>query len=305
MADMDAHTWAGALQVLKDMLVRNSGCVSSTALRRELERKGVADSRPVISKLSYFDPEQGIEANFAIPDFQFRHRGRSFYTPDALAEAEKATDTRADAASAIASVAPPSPEEIAADDVSESAVIVPRRVAKQEEARLVTYIRDALAVIYESDFQPESADHVFDVHNDRGGSDFENVDLLGFHWRSHEIVETIAVEAKLTFSARLIQQASNYQRFANRVWIALPCSSADELREYDERLFDFVVERGLGILGCIRRRGRSYEVQAIHWPRYQQVDPLERLALIERHRPTFEEAKVVAPLTHARFPKMR
>lgn len=301
MADVDVQTWAGALQILKDLLVRNNGCVSSTALRRELERKGVTDSKPVVVKLSYFDPEQGPDSGLALPDFPFRHRGRSFYTPDAFAQAERATATRADAASAIASEMPPSPDEVMSDEVE----AVPRRVAKQEEARLVTYIRDDLALIYESEFLPETAEHMFDVHNERGGSDFENVDLLGFHWRSPEIVETIVVEAKLNFSARLIQQATNYQRFANRVWIALPCSSAEELRESDERLFDFVVERGLGVLACIKRRGRSYEVQAIHWPRYQRIDSLEHTALIERHRGTFEEAKVVAPLAHARFPKMR
>lgn len=169
----------------------------------------------------------------------------------------------------------------------------------------MAYIRDSLALVYESEFQPEGAEQIFDVHNDRAGSDFENVDLLGFHWRSPESVETIAVEAKLVFSARLVQQAANYQRFANRVWIALPCSSADELRESDERLFDYVVERGLGVLACIRRRGRSYEVEPIHWPRYQQVDSLEGAALIERHRATFEDAKVIAPAAHARFPRMR
>jgi hypothetical protein len=184
--------------------------------------------------------------------------------------------------------------------------VAPKRATKQEEARLVTYIRDGLTSIYDSDFLPQGAeDYIFDVHNDRGGSDFENVDLLGFHWRSQEIVETIAVEAKLYFTARLVQQASNYQRFANRVWLAVPCASADELRDLDERLFDHTVERGLGILACIKRRGRSYEIQPIQWPRYQPVDPLERTTFIERHRTTFEDARVVAPLARNRFPKIR
>ena len=160
------------------------------------------------------------------------------------------------------------------------------------------YVEEALENLYASDYGPDVT-VAYDIHNERPGKEFENMDVIAVHWRSDKVVEIVGVEVKLEFSSKLVQQAHNYRRFANRVWIALPVRTdepAIELRESDSLLFEYVVEEGIGILGCRRRPGGSYEVWPVHWPRYNRPDNVARDELIERYRHVFEGACVVEPL---------
>jgi hypothetical protein len=148
---------------------------------------------------------------------------------------------------------------------------------------------------------------VFDVHNGRAGNEFENVDVMAVHWRSSKVVELVTVEVKLEFTARLVQQARNYGRFCDRVWLAVPvlaeaADAAGALREFDPMLFEHVVDTGLGILACRRRPGRSYEVLPVHWPRRMRPDLVEKDGFLERYRRQFEQAGVLAPRSGHRFP---
>ena len=108
--------------------------------------------------------------------------------------------------------------------------------------------------------------------------------------------------------AYTIQQASNYLRLADRVWIAVPVEaqlldSAAELREASPLLFEHAVSLGLGILACRKGRGGSYELAPIHWPSLNTPDKVERKEFLERHRSVFEEACVLEPKTRQAFPK--
>src|SRR5438876_8473059 len=54
--------WQLALRVLRELLDSNDGCISTTALRRELERHhGVEDAHPLVVELKFFDPETARE----------------------------------------------------------------------------------------------------------------------------------------------------------------------------------------------------------------------------------------------------
>lgn len=122
-------------------------------------------------------------------------------------------------------------------------------------------------------------------------------------------MELVAVEVKLDFTPRLVQQARNYARFADRVWLAVPITAdagdaAAAVREYDPSLFEHVVETGLGILVCRRRPGKSYEIMPIQWPRRIVPDPLEKAMFLERYRRTFESARVIEPRGRGRYPKL-
>jgi len=78
---MGDDDWAPAFRVLGDLLAANDGVVSSTELRRELERNlGISDARPVVVELKFFDPESSLERNIPVPSFKFYHLGRGFYT---------------------------------------------------------------------------------------------------------------------------------------------------------------------------------------------------------------------------------
>lgn len=200
----------------------------------------------------------------------------------------------------------------AAEPVDEEEGDVPapaRRSYRQEEARLVTYVVEALETVYASEYGPER-ETIFDVHNQRPGNAFENVDVIAAHWRSDEVVDLISVEVKLDFTPRLVQQANNYRRFSHRVWIAVPVAAslpdaASKLQETDPLLFDYIVELGIGVLACRRGRGRSYEVAPIHWPRLLHPDPVERDAFLDRHRVVFEDAGIIAPAAKRSFPRLR
>jgi hypothetical protein len=136
---------------------------------------------------------------------------------------------------------------------------------------------------------------VFDVHSARKGGSFENVELIADHWRSSNFCDLVTVEVKLEFTAHVIQQALNYARFSHRTWVAVLVETAfpNELQQRYPARFDYAISRGLGVLACRRRQGRSYEVQPVHWPLRNQLDPLLEEEFIERYREQFEEAEVI------------
>src|SRR5690606_11967412 len=194
-------------------------------------------------------------------------------------------------------------------DIDQETPDVPRtRRNRREEARLVKYVEAALEDLYgDSEGVPEGANVAFDVHGERRGGEYENVDVIAIDWRSESIAELVAVEVKLEFSARAVQQANNYRRFADRTWIATVVSGRLEnaaltLASQDRRLFDYVVEQGIGILACRRGRGGSYEVVPVQWPRRNRVHRLEWAEFIERYRDYFEEAQVVGPRRENGYP---
>jgi hypothetical protein len=301
--------WAMAAGLLRQLLERaEDGCVGSIVVGRELTKKGIADPRRLVLALKFHDFEAPPDENQPHPGFTWRHHGRSFYTEDAFRSTLTRTETQAESAAEKAAVPLVSTPDEDDEDDSEPAPI--KRSKRTEEARLVTYVIEALTDIYDSEYAPDRKDIAFDVHNERAGSDFENVDALAIHWRSKEVVDLIAVEVKLSFSARLAQQANNYRRFADRVWAALPVQApvgraALELRETNGRLFDYLISLGVGILACHKRRGKSYEVFPVQWPQRCHPDPIERHEFIERHYQTFEDAGVVAPRSRGVFPRLR
>lgn len=293
-----AQDWELAFRVLGEQLAKHDGCVSAVALRRELEKNGVASARPLVVDLQFFDAESSHERGIIAPSFEFGYLGRSFYSAEKYAEAqreqEEATDEKAEDASSEASTLPP--EEI-----------VVTRANHQEEARLVQYVKEELEKLYASDFGPEDTDFVFDVHSARKGSSFENVDLIGVHWRSRNFCDLITVEVKLDFTAHAIQQALNYTRFSHRAWVAALVES-DSMAELPRRyptLFDYAISRGLGVLACRRRQGRRYEVTPVHWPLRNQPDPMLEEEFIERYREYFETAGVIEPEARRRLPRFR
>lgn len=284
---------AKAYQALQGMLARNDGVVSSkalgTALREELK----------------FDDEM---AQQALKELQFRkdelpiatgisgattfHQGRSFFTAEKYSEVR--TEIAKEAEGRAERATGGEEEKIKTEDES------PQR--RQEEARLGIYVKEALENIYGTDFTPEAEEYVFDVHKERSGGSFENVDLVAAHWRTEKLVDLVAAEVKLEFNAQAVQQACNYTRFCHRVWIAVPVSSdvqeaSVELRAVDLALFEYAVYCGIGILGCKRRPGPcNYDVFPIHWPMRQDPDEVEKLGFVERYRAQFEKARVVKPV---------
>jgi hypothetical protein len=269
--------------------------VSSTALGRKLKELGIDDPRPVVFELTSFDPETSRETGRPQPNFKFYHSGRSFLSEERLPEENaKQEDAAGNAEAAVANDAPSPLEEAPAS-----------RTNRREEARLVTYVQTALEGLYESDFAPEERDYVFDVHSARPGSSFENVDLLAVHWLPRNICEFITVEVKLEFNVQVIHQAINYTCFSHRTWVAVPVATNtnSELRTLNPSLFDYAISRGLGILACRRRQGRSYDVFPVHWPVRHQPGILETEEFLERHRAEFEKAGVLRPARELQLPR--
>ena len=227
----ETYDWTLAFRVLGDLLEANDGVVSSTELRRELERNhGFSDARPIVVELKFFDPESSLERGIPTPSFKYFHLGRSFYSE---AEYSKELKKQQDATTKEA------------DDATDEASVVEEevpsvsRTSRQEEARLVTYVKSALEDLYASDSNLAEKTFVFDVHSHRKGSNFENTDLIAIHWRSSDVFDLITVEVKLEFSAQVVQQALSYTRFSHRAWIAVPVEtdSHSELRERNPTLF--------------------------------------------------------------------
>lgn len=281
--------WGEARQLLIQLLEKNNGCVSTTGLRRELERRGLENVGSLISRLRFYEPSED-ESN----ELMFHHHGRSFYTEETYKEIENKTAQAAE-------------ESVTVEAETEDEEEHEKPKYRQDESRLCSYVRETLSDIYASDFGPDDAEYAFDVHKRRPGSNYENVDLIAADWRSNSIVELVAVEVKLDFTSKLIQQANNYARFADRVWIAVLiegrlADAAALLRDYDALLFDYSVELGLGILACRRGRGNSYEIAPVQWPRQYNVSRVEREEFIERFREVFEEARVIKPQEQVAYP---
>lgn len=295
--------WATGVQVLQELLSRNGGCVSSQGLRNTLEQRGISNARALVVRLRYFDfdsPDDEVQK----PSSRWYGHARSFYSPERYEALQKKQEIEATNAEQAEVSEPEEPE-----DEDEAAPREARPRNRQEERRLGTYVFSALENIYQSEHMPDEAQYVFDVHNDRPGTEFENVDVLAVHWRSSKCVELVSVEIKLDFTARLVQQAKNYGRFSDRVWIAVPvlaeaAEASTALRDFDPMLFEHVVEVGLGILACRRRPGRSYDVVPVHWPRRVHPDPLEKELFLERYRKAFEDAGVIPPRAGRNFPKL-
>lgn len=280
-----------AVEILESLLRQCDGNVSSIQLGRELEKAGLKEPREMLRALKFYfdDPEEA----------RWHHHGRSFLSHENYETLRREQEEKANQAELESSVY---------EDVSEGPT-AERPKRRQEEARLGSYIVSTLENIYQSDCGPSDAPYVFDVHNARGGSHYENVDILSVHWRSDHVVELVTVEVKLEFTSVLVQQAKNYCRFSHRVWIAVPLpgagiDAADRLRAENELLFEHVVDSGLGILACLKRRGRSYEVVPVHWPRRFEPDSLEKQALTERYREEFVRARVVPPAGHSQYPRL-
>ena len=289
--------WELAFRVLGEQLSSNDGCVSTVALVRQLKKHGVEDPRLLVVALQFFDSESSLERGIPVPSFKFGHLGRSFYSQERYEQEQKRqeedTAEEAEGASREASVI--APEEITVT-----------RANRQEEARLVKYVKSALEELYVSDVGPET-EYVFDVHSDRKGSSFENVDLIAVHWRSSSFCDLVTVEVKLEFSAHAVHQALNYARFSHRAWLAVVVGSAskNELPQLHPALFDYAISRGLGILACRRLQGRSYEVSPIHWPLRNQPDPLQEEEFIERYREYLEQAEAVEAQQKRPRPRFR
>jgi len=300
---MDPARMAVAAEVLREMLARaREGAVSTQAIRKELEARNIPEPLELIAKLKIFD--HAAAGNGQLPWY---HLGRSFLTEAKYREAQRSQEEEAKQAEAAdeAATDAQTTEEVAEEEAE--AQPRERKKRRREEARLGAYIVPALEELYDDEASPDS--YVFDVHSARGGNDFENVDLLAIHWRSPKAIDVITVEVKLKFTAFLVQQARNYTRFSERVWIALPVDAttsrdaAMELRAQDQLLFEHVIEAGLGILACHRGRGGAYDVFPIHWPRRNIVDAREREELIKRYRPQFEESGVIPPASRS-YPKL-
>lgn len=291
----ESYDWALAFRVLGELLASNDGCISSKALRQELEDKHpIADARQLVVELSLFNPEASRERGIPMPGFTFHHLGRSFYSEEKYAQKLRKQEKEAEDASDEASSA--EPEEPTAS-----------RTNRQEEARLVAYVKSELEDLYASDVNKEESPFVFDVHSLRKGSIFENVDLIAVHLRSDDVCELITVEVKLEFCPQVVQQALNYTRFSHRAWVAVrvETDSNRELRERNPNLFEYAISKGLGILACRRRQGKSYEVFPVHWPLRSQPDPLEQEEFLERYRDQFEEAGIVDRKNKRRLPRLR
>lgn len=300
--------WMTATEILRQLLGRNDGCVGSVVVGKELGKKGLEDPRRVVLALKFYDFETSDDSR-PNPGFKWKHHGRSFYTEEAFKRTLTRTESQAESAAEQAAV-PLESAHVDVQDHEDEEPIPVKRSNRKEEARLVTYVVDSLSDLYDSDPRPDNRAISFDVHNERAGTDFENVDAIAIHWRSKEVVDLIAIEAKLQFSAMLVQQANNYRRFADRVWVAIPVQApvgkaALELRELNARLFDYVISLGIGVLACHKRRGGRYEIFPVQWPGRCFPDPIERHEFIERNYETFEEAGVVEPRNRGMFPRVR
>lgn len=286
-----------AFRVLGQLLAANEGIVSSVELKRELEKQGAANARDIIVELKFFNPESSGERGIPAPNFKFHHLGRSFYSEEQYAEELRKQQEAAKREAEDAT------DELS-DQESQETISRPNR---QEEARLVTYVKTSLEDLYSSDANIADKTFVFDVHSHRKGSSFENTDLIAVHWRSREVCDLITVEVKLEFTAQVVQQALSYTRFSHRVWVAIPVDtdSHSELREKNPALFEYAISQGLGVLACRRRKGRSYEVFPIHWPLRHTLDPLEEEEFLERYREQFEEGGVIEPKDRRRPPRLR
>lgn len=281
---------AKAYDLLQELL-RDSGAVSSTRLRRELEKRlGVDDgvARQLVVALKYINEDPERPAQIGRPDARTFHHGWNFHSEADFKRVLENTEKEAQ----------DKEEEAEQSSENQTPLESEGRKNRREEARVGTYVKAFLENIYGSDFVPDDGEYVFDVHNERPGSSYENIDLLAVHWRSEVVVDLVSVEVKLWFSPDAVHQACNYLRFSHRAWVAV-CVTADaseaamELRGIEPGLFDYAVSRGIGIIGCRRTKGRSYDIFPLHWPSWHDPEPVEKEMFLERYRSSFETACVI------------
>lgn len=266
-----------ATDTLLNLLKLNDGEISTRSFHKKIEHiPGYLE----ISNLLRFAKNE-----------LFRHYGRTFFTLEKYDRViAKPTTTRA---SNVLLEVESSQEKI---DVETEYVIKKR---KQEEARMLEYVREQLVNLYQEETHQDE-EIVFDVKDKRSGGSHENVDLIAIHWRTQSLLELVTVEAKIDFTVTAASQAAYYTRFSHRVWLAVRVSSdienaALELRETNPDLFDFIIDKGIGILACRRTQGSAYEVTPIQWPKKQVLEDLPKSNFIERYRDCFEMAQVIAP----------
>lgn len=263
--------------------------ISTMALKKNLQEAGFEDAKvdQIVTTIKFSRSEHD--------SVRFVRKGRSFLTEDAAKNLEQE----------MLHQAKETVEETTNDvRFSESEEHPKTRAYKQDEAILVKFVTEALEAIYEPEHDL-SSQYTFDTHSERSGGEFENVDILAIHWRTEDIAEIVSVEAKLKFSAALLQQANNYKRFSDRVWVAVPVDAeagmeATKLREQDILLFDLAVQSGIGILAC-RKVRRKYEVTPIHWPSPCSVSRVDRSAFLKRRKEKFIEAGVIPPESKKRY----
>jgi hypothetical protein len=301
LAQLDSDGYAPnlgrAYELLQQLLSENHGATSSIQLKRALiTRLAIEEpeARSLMVELQFLD--ESAAQRIGKTEAKTYHYGRTFYSKDRYEEVLAQTDKEADTKEQEAEGKPDEEE----DRETET------RQNRQEEARLGAYVKRLLTDIYASDFAPDESEYVFDVHNERPGSTYENVDLIAVHWRTESTGDLVAVEVKLQFTAIAVHQACNYTRFSHRVWVGALVTSdvteaALELRSVAPGLFDYAVSRGLGIIACRRTQGRGYQVFPIHWPRWQDPEPVERQQFLERYRRVFEQAGVLEPKAKRRL----
>lgn len=306
---VDNTTWVKALNTLRSALESNGGKVSSKALTPLLQKNDLSDEpRVVLNYLRYYDHDNPQTSDgLSSPGFRWYHHARSFYLPEQYEKLVQAPQ-EVEAEKAEAAV-----EEPAKTQVNGEPTVLPpteRQRNRQQEKRLAAYVRDTIYDIYASDHTPEEdTQFVFDTQDLHNGGQYENIDILAIHWITSSHVEFVSVEVKLDFTAALIQQARNYGRFSDRVWIAVPVESelpnaADYLQDTDWGLFDLAIECGLGILACRQWKGKSYHIAPIHWPRRQRTNRLERSLFVDRYRRQLINASVVRPDSNRKYPNI-
>ena len=275
--------WKAAFQILKDGLEKNDGILSSKLLRAYLNSPNIKDIEEVFRQLKYYDQDNPFDVSFDRPDFKWLHKGRSFYSEERYNKEFAVADKEE-----IEILEEKSEEEGPID-------FERKRAYKKSEEKLCKYIEYELKTIYDSKIRPDN-ENVFSVYRRKSGGCYGNVDLLAVSWITEKDFELVAIEVKLKFNEELVQQACNYGRFADRVWIAFPVvgnpfECASVLRESNPLLFDCVLDMGLGILAVGRvGKGGRYTVKPIHWARRLAPNKADRLDFTERYKEYLEEA---------------
>jgi hypothetical protein len=291
MPECTKEQWDSAVEILNEALNRPEKSVSIRRLK-ELFRDEQFASEIIDQLVLYLQfPPDDLAEDWQRPSWFYKPR--SFYRSkdvfDELYQNElNETEEKAKKAA----------EEVATNI---DGVETDQKQRRQDEARLVPFVVQELENIYDTSR---------DVSNQRKGGVYENVDVIAAFRVSENRVEFVSVEVKLEFNATAVQQAVNYCRFSDRVWVAIRVmsdnaeSAASELQQRDMRLFDYVISSGIGILGCYRRQGpNNYSVFPIHWPCRQATTIVDREAFIDRYRAEFEEMGVLRPSKQENFPQ--
>lgn len=294
-----------AYEILQGSLRDQGGIVSSKILKGGLAKElSIEDEEAsnLLYKLRFFSEDAAEQ--IGLKDAKTFHHGRSFYSPEKYDEAMAPTEQEfAEKEERF--------DEWESGDESQLRKRDPKR--NGEEARLGGYVKTWLEDNYTTEFTPEETEYeyVFDVHTNRPGGSFENVDLIAVHWLDDRVFEVVTVEVKLAFHPGAVYQACSYARFSHRVWVACPVSAGfrdagSALQMSNPELFDHVVAQGIGILACVRAPGRggSYQPIPVHWPRLQSPDNFQKMRFQERYRPQFEEARVLESQKR-RYPSAR